>query len=161
MRGMRTTWFVVTAAIVGVTAQQLVTADESEALQQSLEAAELSFAASVAQKDWTTFRDHIAEEAIFVGGPVLNGKTAILESWASFFADDAPKLVWHPEIVAVQRNGTLGISKGPYTLTIPNENGEVSTQKGQFNSIWEYREHKGWKIIFDSGCSPCPDCSSQ
>jgi ketosteroid isomerase-like protein len=126
-----------------------------------LEAAELSFAASVAAKDRESFAALIDEHAIFAAESVLNGKPAILEAWAGFFAEGAPKMEWHPETVVVQTGGKLGISKGPYTLTFKAADGSESVQQGQFISIWEHQDDGGWKIIFDSGCPPCPECASQ
>jgi ketosteroid isomerase-like protein len=136
-------------------------AEEMEDLTPSLEAAELSFAASVAAKDLESFAAHIDEQAIFAAGSVLNGKPAILQAWSGFFAEGAPKMEWHPETVVVQTGGKLGISKGPYTLTIKSTDGSESVQQGQFISIWERQDDGGWKIIFDSGCPPCPECASQ
>jgi ketosteroid isomerase-like protein len=131
-----------------------------EALTESLRAAELSFAASVADDDFEGFKAHIDDAAIFVAGPVLNGRTAIAEAWSGFFGENAPKMEWHPETVVVRPGGNLGISNGPYTLTMTNADGTESTQKGYFTSVWEHQPAGGWKIIFDSGCPPCPDCAS-
>jgi len=135
-------------------------AEEMEDLTQSLEAAELSFAGSVAAKDFERFAAHIDERAIFAAGPVRNGKQAILEAWSGFFAEGGPKMEWHPETVVVQTGGKLGLSQGPYTLTVKNADGGESVQKGRFISVWERQEEGGWKIIFDSGCPPCPECAS-
>jgi len=135
-------------------------ADEGEELRKSLEAAELSFAATVARQDWESFGDHIDQNAIFATGTVRSGKPAILEAWSGFFGEDAPRMEWHPETVVVRAGGKLGISKGPYTLTRRHADGTESTQEGQFISIWERQENGDWKIIFDSGCPPCPDCAS-
>jgi len=136
-------------------------ADETADLTPSLEAAELSFAASLAAKDLERFAAHIDEHAIFAAGSVLNGKPAILEAWSGFFGEGAPRMEWHPETVVVQTGGKLGISKGPYTLTVEAADGSESVQQGQFISIWERQEDRGWRIIFDSGCPPCPECASE
>lgn len=44
-------------------------------------------------------------------------------------------------------------------LTIRMPDGQENVQKGQFISIWERQDNGSWKIIFDSGCPPCPDCA--
>jgi len=161
MRALRASWTIVVVALAIGFPQPPAVADQMKDLTQSLETAELSFAASVAAKDFESFAAHIDEQAIFVAGQVLNGKPAILEAWSGFFAAGGPKMEWHPETVTVRTDGRLGISKGPYTLTIETADGGESAQQGQFISIWELQEDGGWKIIFDSGCPPCPDCPSQ
>ncbi|MFZ0426491.1 MAG: nuclear transport factor 2 family protein, partial [Acidobacteriota bacterium] len=75
-------------------------------------------------------------------------------AWAPFFVADGPVLEWKPEIVELQPGGTLGITQGPYQLTIRGEDGTPQVRKGTFTSIWRREEGGGWRIIFDSGC-PC------
>lgn len=125
----------------------------------SLRDAEIAFARSVAERDRAAFTAAIAEEAIFIGpgGPV-RGREAIVESWAPFFAEDGPRLEWHPEIAEVQEGG-LGITRGPYTFTGRGPDGEPVTQEGTFTSIWRRQEDGSWRVIFDAGCSPCPKCT--
>lgn len=158
MRAPRSIWIVVIATL---TVGSAVWGDERGDLTQTLEAAELSFAASVAAKDLEAFAAHIDDQAIFIAGQVLNGKAAILDGWSGFFAAGAPRMEWHPETVVVRPDGMLGVSQGPYTLTMENPDGTESTQRGLFNSIWKRQQEGGWKIIFDSGCPPCPECASQ
>ncbi len=120
----------------------------------SLEAAELAFAASVAGRDRERFASFLDEEAIFVGQTVLRGRQAIVEGWSVFFAEGGPRLVWQPEIVEVRADG-LGLSRGPYTLTVTAADGSESTSSGSFTSIWRRQPDGSWKILFDAGCPPC------
>ena len=83
----------------------------------SLRAAELAFAASVAERDAEAFASFLDEDAVFVTNVVLRGREAILQGWAVFFAEGGPKLVWEPQTVEVRPDG-LGLSRGPYTLTV-------------------------------------------
>ena len=131
-------------------------ASEQTELVESLRAAEISFANSLAEKDFERFGSHIDPEAIFVGGQVLAGKEAILEVWKNYFAEDAPTLEWHPEDVAVRKDGRMGITKGPYTLRSRTPDGQEQVRTGSFSSIWEMQEDGEWRILFDSGCAPCP-----
>lgn len=119
-----------------------------------LRAAEIAFAASVADKDAERFASFLDEDAVFLGATVLRGRAAILEAWSIFFAEDGPDLVWRPEIVEVRPDG-LGLSRGPYTLTAIAQNGTESTTSGQFTSIWRRGPDGGWKVLFDAGCPPC------
>lgn len=130
------------------------------ALEQSLRAAEMSFAVSVLEKDFEKFGSHIDPDAIFMGGRALVGKKAILEVWKGYFGADSPVLEWHPEEVVVQAGGKLGISKGPYILRTQTTDGEEKTSSGSFSSVWELQDDGSWRVLFDSGCAPCPECES-
>ena len=129
--------------------------EERAALEEILRATELAFAASLADKDPDRFASFIADDAIFVSGAVLRGKQAILDGWAVFFREDAPKLTWKPEVVEIQGDGELGMTRGPFTLEQVGPDGKVVSQSGLFNSIWKRQQDGGWKVIFDAGCPPC------
>ena len=134
---------------------RLPTEQELLDLQKSLRETETAFAASVANQDWDQFASFIADEAIFVSGAVLRGKQSILDGWAVFFRDDAPKLTWKPEVVEIQDDGELGMTRGPFTLEQPGPDGTVESVSGLFTSVWEYQPDGSWKVIFDAGCPPC------
>lgn len=127
---------------------------------ESLRVAEQAFAASVAEKDLERFGSYVDPEAIFLGGSILAGKEAILEVWKVYFAEDAPVLEWHPEEVVVQASGRMGITKGPYTLRTWTSDGQERTRSGSFTSVWEWQADGRWRVVFDSGCPPCPDCET-
>ncbi len=136
-------------------AGRLPTAQELLDLQESLRETETAFAASVANQDWDQFASFIADEAIFVAGAVQHGKQAILDGWAVFFQEGAPKLLWRPEVVEIQDDGELGMTQGPFTVEQPGPDGTVLSQSGFFNSVWERQADGSWKVIFDAGCPPC------
>lgn len=129
----------------------------SARLVDSLRAAEISFAKSVVDKDFDRFASHIDPDAVFMGGQALAGREAILEAWSVYFQDDGPTLEWHPEDVVVRANGKMGISKGPYTLRAWTPDGQEQIQQGSFASIWELQADGKWRVLFDSGCAPCPE----
>jgi ketosteroid isomerase-like protein len=139
----------------GAFAEGSLSERELEELEESLRRTEIEFAASVAEQDWHHFASFIADEAIFVSGAALRGKPAILEGWAVFFREQAPKLTWHPEVVEVQDDGELGMTRGPFTLQQPGPDGDIESQSGLFTSIWERQSDGSWKIVFDAGCPPC------
>lgn len=132
-----------------------LTETELVELEESLRATEIAFATSVADKDWDRFASFIADEAIFVGGTVLRGKRAILEGWEVFFREDAPQLTWAPEVVEIQGDGELGMTRGPYTLEQVGPDGTTVSQSGLFNSIWKRQPDGVWQVLFDAGCPPC------
>ena len=119
-----------------------------------LRAAEIAFAASVADRDAERFASFIDEDAIFLGSTALRGREAIVQGWAVFFAEDGPELTWQPEIVELRPDG-LGLTRGPYTLTATAPDGTENSSSGVFTSIWRRDDEGGWKVIFDAGCPPC------
>ena len=122
---------------------------------------EIAFAASVTENRPADFAGFLDDEAVFVGGGgALRGRNEIVAAWSGFFAADRPEFEWHPEIVELSRDGTLGFTRGPWTLRTVGEAGETREQSGLFNSIWQRQADGGWKIVFDAGCSPCPACAS-
>ena len=118
-----------------------------------LREAELEFARSVAQRDRDSFLASIGDDAIFLSPAPLVGKIAIVQAWASFFEPDGPSLEWEPDIVEVQPGGNLGITHGPYRLTVKGEGGKAQIRRGTFTSIWRREPDGIWRIVFDSGCT--------
>ena len=140
----------ISAAVSLVLLGSPLAADEAA---EELRAAELAFAASVAEGDIERFASLIDDDAIFASGAVQRGRAAIVEAWSGFFAKGGPKIAWHPEIVEVRPDG-LGLSRGPYTLKTTDADGNETTSTGIFMSIWRRQPDGGWKIVFDSGCPP-------
>lgn len=140
---------------MATSADRLPKEQELQDLQESLRETETAFAASVANQDWDQFAGFIADEAIFVSGVVQHGKQAILDGWAVFFQEGAPKLVWHPTIVEIQDGGEHGLTQGPFTIEQTGPDGTAMSQTGTFTSVWEHQADGSWKVIFDAGCPPC------
>ena len=99
-------------------------------------------------------------DAVFIGGQPTVGKQAILDAWQVYFKEDAPVLVWKPELVFLRPDGKTGLTRGPYELRVRNQGGEEKVQRGTFTSIWELQEDGQWRVVFDAGCAPCPECGS-
>lgn len=142
------------AAGPGAARAQQIPPEAGPSPKQELRAAEIAFARTVAVRDRAAFLALVAEDAVFLSPAPLVGQAAIEKAWAPFFVADGPVLEWKPEIVELQPGGTLGITQGPYQLTIRGEDGTPQVRKGTFTSIWRREEGGGWRIIFDSGC-PC------
>ena len=147
------------SSLVVTTALLALTPEERMGRVEEVRASELAFARSVAVKDRDAFAAKIDPDAVFVGGggPTV-GKERIVEEWAAFFADGAPEFEWHPEVVELSGDGTLGLSRGPWMMTGTRKDGTPFEHKGLFNSVWRRQEDGSWKIVFDAGCDPCPAC---
>ena len=134
-------------AVVGCLAAALilpVEAQPSDAAAQ-VEAREIAFAKSMADRDLEAFATFISPEAIFFNGnEPLRGRDAIVQAWAGFFEGDDAPFSWHPDVVEVLDSGNLALSSGPV------RNG-VGEQVGRFNSIWRKDADGVWRVIFDKG----------
>lgn len=116
------------------------------ALRKQVFAAESSFAASMAQRDFNAFASHVSPEAIFFGDTtVMRGKEAVLNGWRRFFQKPNAPFSWKPDVIEVLQSGKLAISNGP----VFDPGGK---KVGNFSSIWRLEPDGSWKIIFDKGC---------
>ena len=129
------------------------------ALTEQVRAAELAFAKSVADDQIEKFVTFIDPEAVFVSGmKTTRGPAAIVEAWKGSFGPEAPDFEWHPEVVELSPDATFALSRGPWTIRTVDKRGKVKETKGVFNSIWRRQTDGTWKVLYDAGCSPCPEC---
>jgi len=160
MSRTRTIWLLGGAAALAAAGLWAAQADaERSARTEELREAELAFAASVAADDAEKFASLIAEDAVFVSGATaIRGRAAVVESWKGFFGPDRALIEWHPELVELAGDGSLGLTRGPWTLRGKDAAGNEIVQSGTFNSVWRRLADGSWRIVFDAGCSPCPRC---
>lgn len=151
---MKTSWIVATLVFLASTTGWAGNAEETVRLTESLRDTELAFAATVTARDMESFADFLADDAVFVGQSVLRGKQAVLAAWQPFFDEGGPVLEWWPEVVELGDDRTLGLTRGPYTLTATDEKGQQRSSSGLFNSVWRLRDDGTWRIVFDAGCDP-------
>lgn len=121
--------------------------------------AELAFAASVMDNRPERFAALIADDAVFVsGGGVTRGREAIVEAWKGYFGEGRPWFEWHPEVVELSGDGSLGLTRGPWTMRTKDAQGAPVELQGLFSSVWRRQGDGSWRILFDTGCAPCPAC---
>jgi ketosteroid isomerase-like protein len=112
--------------------------------------AEIAFAKAFADRDKPLFLSMVAEDANFIGpNRTLAGRSAVAEGWAQLLDSPEPAFSWGPERVAVNGDGTLGLSTGP----IKDKEGKVV---GHYSSIWQRQADGSWKVIFDGPGCPQP-----
>jgi len=117
---------------------------ESE-LSSVVEAREIAFAKTMADRDFGAFSTFVSSEAIFFNGnEPLRGKDAVNAAWAGFFKEPQAPFSWHPDTVEVLDSGQLAISSGP----VHSPTGELL---GRFNSIWRKEADGEWRVVFDKG----------
>ena len=112
---------------------------------------EIAFSQAAEQRDAPRFASFIDADARFVGTNVLRGPEQIAEGWRAFFTADGPAIKWRPQIVEVLSDGKLALSRGPYRVTVTDEDGIESERWGTFNSVWRRQQDGRWKVVFDAG----------
>jgi ketosteroid isomerase-like protein len=136
--------FVLSLAALGWSAPAL--AQSHDDLTRQVQAAESSFASTMAHRDLAAFTSYLAEETVFFGRRgALRGKDAVVADWTRFFDGPAAPFSWRPEVVEVLDSGTLGLTSGP----VFDPDGK---RIGTFNSVWRREADGRWKIVFDKGC---------
>lgn len=112
-----------------------------------VEAREIAFAKTMADRDFDAFLSFVSPEAIFFdGNDAIRGRDAIGRAWAAFFEDSVAPFSWHPDVVEVLESGRLALSSGPVRAA----SGEAV---GRFNSIWRKDPDGRWRVVFDKGSS--------
>ena len=110
-----------------------------------VEAREIGFARTMADRDLGAFLTFVSAEAIFFNGNTpLRGKAAVKAAWAGYFEAEQAPFSWHPDTVEALDSGQLAISSGP----VHSPTGEVV---GRFNSIWRKEADGEWRVVFDKG----------
>ena len=123
----------------------LAATPDPDTLELEVEARELAFAQSMAERDIEAFQQFIAQEAIFFNGnEPIRGREAILTAWSVFFTEDDAPFSWQPDVVTVLDSGNLALSSGP----VFNPAGD---NIGRFNSVWRKEADGQWRVIFDKG----------
>jgi len=114
-------------------------------VDRQVEAREIAFARTMADRDLGAFLTFIAPEAIFFdGNEPLRGREAIGRAWAPFFEGPSAPFSWHPDLVEVLETGELALTSGP----VRDPSGAVV---GRFNSIWRREADGRWLVVFDKG----------
>ena len=112
---------------------------------EEVEAREIAFAKTMADRDLDAFLTFVSPEAIFFSGnEPLRGRDAIAQGWAPFFEGADAPFSWHPDLIEVLESGRLALSSGP----VRSPSGE---EIGRFNSIWRKDADGQWRVVFDKG----------
>lgn len=118
---------------------------QTEGLASEVEAREIAFAKTMADRDFDAFLTFVSPEAIFFSGNTpIRGKDAVGQAWAGFFEGAVAPFSWHPDVVELLESGRLALSSGP----VRSASGE---EVGRFNSIWRKDPDGQWRVVFDKG----------
>jgi ketosteroid isomerase-like protein len=110
-----------------------------------VEAREIAFAKTLADRDFEAFLGFISPEAVFFNGnDALRGRDEVARAWAAFFEGPTAPFSWGPDVVEVLASGDLALSSGP----VRDATGQPA---GRFNSIWRKDADGQWRVVFDKG----------
>ena len=112
---------------------------------------EIHFSESAQARDLESFTAFIDADARFVGDGVRRGPAEIAEAWSLFMTADGPAIRWRPQFVEVLEDGKLALTRGPYRMTVTDEQGTQTDYWGTFNSVWRLNDDGQWRIVFDTG----------
>jgi ketosteroid isomerase-like protein len=134
------------AVCVGAAGQPAAHAQaDLDTWQREVRDTELSFARSMAERDFAAFASHVSEHAVFwSGSKVLRGKAAVLASWQRFFDGAQAPFSWEPDEVVVLGDGNLAQSSGP----VRDAAGKLIAR---FRSVWRREAGGRWLIVLDRG----------
>lgn len=142
--GMRPYRLSTVAALVATMIPLTASAQHGPAAAE-VEAREIAFAKTMADRDFDAFLSFVSPEAVFFGGNgALRGNDAIGAAWRGFFEGPEAPFSWSPDVVEVLDSGDLALTSGPVRLP----SGEDA---GRFNSIWRKDPDGIWRIVFDRG----------
>jgi len=126
---------------------------------ESLVAAERAFAkTSVARGIRESFLKFFAEDGINFQPHPVKTREAILKRPAPPTRPPI-ELNWQPAYADVSRDGDLGYTTGPYTLTDLSPD-KRPTQFGFYFSVWKKQADGAWKVVVDAGIET-PDASGR
>jgi ketosteroid isomerase-like protein len=129
----------------GTSVSPFVTEAQVDASAAEVEAREIAFAKTMADRDLDAFPSFVSPEAVFFNGnEPLRGHDAIGRDWSRFFEGPDAPFSWHPDVVQVLESGHLALSSGPVL-------GASGEQIGRFNSIWRKDAGGQWRVVFDKG----------
>ena len=139
------TWSPVLALLLAAALNTPTRADEPTDPASVVEARELAFARTMADRDIDAFTGFISEEAVFFdGNEALRGRAAIVAAWARYFEGEAAPFSWRPDLVEVLDSGNLALSSGP----VFTPEGDPA---GRFNTVWRKEPDGIWRVVFDKG----------
>lgn len=126
-------------------AEGVLAPEQPQDAAAAVEAREIAFAKTMADRDFEAFLSFISPEAVFFAGErPLRGREEIGRAWAPFFEGPTAPFSWQPDVVAVLESGDLALSSGPVTAA----SGEPD---GRFNSVWRRDGDGRWRVVFDKG----------
>lgn len=118
-------------------------------------AADVAFDQAAADGDLARFASMVADDAVFMGSGVLDGKEAIISGWSPLFAENRTAVLrWQPHTAEAAASGDLGYTIGTFELTATLPDGSEVKTGGTYVSIWRKGDDGRWRAVVDAGTPP-------
>jgi ketosteroid isomerase-like protein len=133
------------ALVLGLYCCSPASKEQADNAVSEVEAREIAFAGTMADRDFDAFLTFVSPEAVFFSGnEPRRGREAVSKTWAPYFEGEKAPFSWHPDVIEVLGSGHLALTSGPVRAA----SGEII---GRFNSIWRKDEDGQWRVVFDKG----------
>ena len=125
--------------------------------EAELRALDLAWSDTANQKDFDGTVSYMADdgETLAPNEPAARGKASIKASWAKLLGLPGLNVHWEPLRVQVAENGEMGYTRGFYTLSFTDANGQTVTDRGKYLEVWKKVDGK-WKCSSDTYNSDTP-----
>ena len=151
---MRLSRYLVTVAVLAGMAGFALGAvfdDRAEALK----IADQAFSRSLKERNREAFSSWIAQDAVFFGGGLLEGRDQIVERWSVFMDPGSGQtLRWKPHTAVVSRCDDLGYTIGGFEAQGRLSDGSVGVATGSYVSVWRRDDQGAWRVVADAGTPP-------
>jgi ketosteroid isomerase-like protein len=148
---------VIGCLVIGAVVIGLGCAADSENDREAIRQADIAFNRAVAEKDIEAFSELVAQEAVFYGTGLAEGREAVVRSWKPYFEPEASvTLSWSPGSAEVSASGDLGYTRGSYEMSVQDDNGARQRFAGSYVTIWEKGGDGRWRAAVDIGTPPQP-----
>lgn len=97
------------------------------------------------------FMDYLDDSAVLLRPncyPIV-GSEKIIERYSK--PDTGFVLTWEPMFAQVSSSGDMGYTYGIYTVTSLSPEGESSSNKGTYVTIWKKDSEGKWRFVLDTG----------
>ena len=133
---------------------RLSESEEARVLAE-LRAADRAYAADVAARGLAAWVEAYAEDGVRVDlfGEIAQGHDAIRAADAALFANPGARLAWDPVHAAVFEDGSIGVTRGEWTL---HADGELRAA-GAYLTVWRRGSDGRWRVALDTGAPRPPD----
>jgi ketosteroid isomerase-like protein len=119
---------------------------------QALLDADKAFARDAAARGIEGWMSWFADDARLLSKTaVLEGKPALREVYARWFAQKDFSVQWAPLHAEASADGSLGYTYGRATVSYRDEKGELHTETSRYTTVWRRMADGSYKVIYDIG----------
>ena len=133
--------------------------DTHDADVSALKDTEAAWVKDAATKDVDKWVAHYTDDAsvLLPNAPILTGKEAIRGALKPMMSDPNFALSFGATKVDVAKNGDLGYTQGPYSMTISNPQTKAPvTEKGKYLTVYKKQADGTWRSVEDTFMSDAP-----